>query len=78
MTGLPGLRVRVVVKRLRKLGFEKVRQKGGHAIFHHADCRRTTLPIHPNEELSPYFISDVLKQILIPEETFLKAIGHKR
>ena len=77
MTGLPDLRVRVVVKGLKKLGFEKVRQKGSHAIFHHSDCRRATLPIHPNEELSPYFLSDVLKQLLIPEEAFLKAIGHK-
>ncbi|MGD0855028.1 MAG: type II toxin-antitoxin system HicA family toxin [Dehalococcoidia bacterium] len=77
MTGLPGLRVRVVVKGLTKLGFEKVRQKGSHAIFHHSDCRRATLPVHPNEELSPYFLSDVLKQLFIPEEAFLKAIGHK-
>jgi predicted RNA binding protein YcfA (HicA-like mRNA interferase family) len=37
MTGLPDLRVRVVVKGLKKLGFEKVRQKGSHAIFHHSD-----------------------------------------
>jgi predicted RNA binding protein YcfA (HicA-like mRNA interferase family) len=78
MTGLPGLRVRVVVKGLTKLDFEKVRQKGSHAIFHHSDCRRTTLPVHPNEELSPHFISDVLKQLVIPEEAFLSAIGHKR
>lgn len=77
MTGLPGLRVRVVVKGLKKLGFEKVRQKGSHAIFHHSDCRRATLFVHPNEELSPYFLSDVLKHLVIPEEAFLKAIGHK-
>jgi len=78
MTGLPGLRVRVVVRGLKKLGFDKVRQKGSHAIFHHSDCRRATLSFHPNEELSPYFLSDVLKQLLISEEAFLKAIGHKR
>jgi len=77
MTGLPGFRVRVVVRGLTKLGFEKVRQKGSHAIFHHSDCRRATLPIHPNEELSPHFLSDVLKQLVIQEEAFLKAIGHK-
>ncbi|MGA9047658.1 MAG: type II toxin-antitoxin system HicA family toxin [Dehalococcoidia bacterium] len=78
MTGLPSLRVRVVVKGLTKLGFEKVRQKGSHVIFHHSDCRRATLPVHPNEELSAYFLSDVLRQLLITEETFLKAIGRKR
>jgi len=78
MTGLPGLRVRVIVKGLKKLGFEKVRQKGSHAIFHNADCRRATLPEHPNEELSPFFLADVLKQLNIPEEAFFKAIGRKR
>jgi len=77
MTALPALRVRVAAKGLKKLGFEKVRQKGSHAIFHHSDCRRAVLPVHPNEELSPYFLSDVLKQLVIPEEAFLKAIGHK-
>jgi hypothetical protein len=43
----------------------------------YSDCHRATLPVHPNKELSPYFISDVLKQLVIPEEGFLKAIGHK-
>ncbi len=40
MTALPALRVRVAVKGLKKLGFEKVRQKGSHAIFHHWDKAR--------------------------------------
>ena len=77
MTDLPAFRVRVAVKGFKKLGFEKVRQKGSHAVFHHSDCRRAVLPVHPNEELSPYFLSDVLKQLVIKEEVFLKAIGHK-
>ncbi len=78
MSNLPSLRVRIVVRGLKKLGFEKVRQKGSHAIYHHSDCRRATLPVHPNEELSPYFISDLLKQLLIAEEKFLKSVGYKR
>jgi len=39
MTGLPALRSRLVVKGVKKFGFEKVGQKGSHAIFHHSDCR---------------------------------------
>jgi predicted RNA binding protein YcfA (HicA-like mRNA interferase family) len=77
MTTLPALRVRVVVKGLKKFDFDKVRQKGSHAIFHHSDCRRAVLSIHPNQELSPYFLSDVLKQLVIPEEAFLEAIRRK-
>lgn len=75
MTRLPSLKAREVVKGLRALGFEKVRQKGGHAIFHHQDCRRAPLPIHPAKTISPYLLSDILKQLKIDEEEFLQAIG---
>ena len=35
----------------RKLGFEKVRQKGSHARWQHPDGRSTTIPIHSNAEI---------------------------
>ena len=34
----------------RKLGFEKVRQKGSHARWQHEDGRATTIPIHGKTE----------------------------
>jgi predicted RNA binding protein YcfA (HicA-like mRNA interferase family) len=75
MTKLPPLKAREVTKGLRELGFEKVRQKGSHAIFHHRDCRRATIPIHPAKTISPYLLSDILKQLEISEDEFLQAIG---
>lgn len=75
MTRLPSLKSRQVVKGLQALGFEKVRQKGSHAIFHHQDCRRAPIPIHPAKNISPYLLLDILKQLKIEEDTFLKAIG---
>lgn len=75
MTRLPALKAREVIKGLQGLGFEKVRQKGSHAIFHHPDCRRAPLPVHPGKNISPYFLSDILKQLGISETEFLKAIG---
>lgn len=77
MTRLPPLKARQVIKGLKALGFEKVRQKGGHAIFHHQDCRRAPLPIHPAGNISPYLLSDILKQLEINEDDLLKAIGKK-
>jgi len=77
MTKLPPLKVREVVKGLQTLGFERVRQKGSHAIFHHQDCRRTPIPIHPAKTISPYFLSDILKQLEIDEDKFLQAIGRR-
>jgi predicted RNA binding protein YcfA (HicA-like mRNA interferase family) len=78
MTKLPSLKAREITRGLENLGFEKVRQKGSHAIFHHPDCRRATIPIHPTEEISPYFISDILKHLHIDEEKFLEATGKKQ
>ncbi len=77
MTRLPSLKAREVVNGLQTLGFEKVRQKGSHTIFHHQDCRRAPIPIHPTKTISPYLLSDILKQLEIDEDKFLQAIGHR-
>ena len=77
MTKLPPLKPREVVRGLQALRFEKVRQKGSHAIFHHSDCRRAGVPIHPAKSISPYLLSDIVKQVEISEDEFLQAIGRK-
>jgi predicted RNA binding protein YcfA (HicA-like mRNA interferase family) len=77
MTKLPVLKARDVIKGLKALGFEKVRQKGSHVIFHHQDCRRAPIPVHPAKTISPYLLADILKQLEIIEEDFLQAIGKR-
>ena len=75
MTKLPPLKAKEVTRGLLALGFEKVRQKGSHALFHHNDCRRAPIPIHPSKPISPYLLSDILKQLKINEEEFLHTLG---
>ena len=77
MTKLPPLKAREVVKALQAVGFVKVRQKGSHAMFHHQDCRRAPIPIHPTKTISPYLLSDILKRLEIDEDEFLQAIGRR-
>ena len=77
MTKLPPLKAREVVRGLQTMGFEKVRQTGSHAIFHHQDCRRAPVPIHPAKTISPYLLSDILKQLKIDEDKFLQATGRR-
>ncbi len=77
MTKLPPLKARQVAKGFQKMGFEKVRQKGSHAIFHHQDCRRVPIPIHPTKTISPYLLSDILKRLEIDEDEFLQAIRRR-
>jgi predicted RNA binding protein YcfA (HicA-like mRNA interferase family) len=77
MTSLPPFKAREVIKGLQALGFERIRQKGSHAIFHHEDCRRAPIPIHPTRTISPYLLSDILKQLEIEENEFLRAAGRR-
>jgi predicted RNA binding protein YcfA (HicA-like mRNA interferase family) len=77
MTRLPPFKAREVIKGLQALRFERIRQKGSHAIFHHEDCRRAPVPIHPAKTISPYLLSDILKQLEIEEDEFLRAVGRR-
>jgi predicted RNA binding protein YcfA (HicA-like mRNA interferase family) len=77
MTMLPPLKAREVIKGLQALGFERIRQKGSHAVFHHEDCRRSPVPIHPAKTISPYLLSDILKHLAIEDDEFLRAVGRR-
>lgn len=77
MTRLPPFKASEVIKGLQALGFQRIRQKGSHAIFHHEDCRRAPIPIHPAKTISPYLLSDILKQLEVEEDEFLGAAGRR-
>ena len=77
MTRLPPLKAKEVIKGLQALGFERIRQQGSHAIFHHEDCRRAPIPIHPTKTISPYLLSDILKHLKIEDNEFLRAAGRR-
>jgi predicted RNA binding protein YcfA (HicA-like mRNA interferase family) len=47
VTKLPELKLAKITRALERLGFEKVRQSGSHAIYKHGDGRWTTIPVHP-------------------------------
>jgi len=54
----------------QKLGFRKVRQKGSHARWKHADGRATTIPIHGDAEIGDWLFHEILKQLGITEDEF--------
>ena len=53
MTEYPVITFRDLIQRVRKLGFEKIRQKGSHIRFAHRDGRKVTIPDHGNKDV-PY------------------------
>jgi predicted RNA binding protein YcfA (HicA-like mRNA interferase family) len=50
-------------KLLFKLGFTKVRQKGSHAFYRHADARTTTVPFHVGKDLPRPLLREILREI---------------
>ena len=52
------------------LGFQRVHQVGSHVRYVHPDGRRTTIPVHGNEDLGKGLILDILKQIKLGRAEF--------
>lgn len=64
-------------KILFRLGFEEVRQKGGHRFYKHTDGRYTTLPHHTGEDLSRPLIRTILKQIDLDADEYILMLNRK-
>ena len=73
MTKIPPFTGKKLVKKLEKLGFMIVRQKGSHVILKHFDGRTTVVPIHQGQELDQSFIRKILKEVRVSIEDFLCA-----
>lgn len=58
----------------KKLGFQKVRQKGSHARWKHDDGRATTLPVHGNGEVGTGLFHKILEEMGITEARFLELL----
>lgn len=63
---------RELCKIVEKLGFMKVHQVGSHVRYVHSDGRKTTIPVHGNEELGKGLMLEILKQIKISREEYEK------
>ncbi|MDD3439831.1 MAG: type II toxin-antitoxin system HicA family toxin [Kiritimatiellae bacterium] len=73
MGTLPVLKPREAVRILERLGFGQVRQKGSHRQFRHPDGRQTTVPDHGGRDLSPILLRQIIKDIGLTPDEFLRA-----
>ena len=64
----------IVMKILKKLGFQALRQKGSHMFFKHSDGRTTVVPFHKGEDISKGLLRKILRDIDVDWKTF---ISHK-
>jgi predicted RNA binding protein YcfA (HicA-like mRNA interferase family) len=72
MGNIPILKPREVVSILEKMGFVQIRQRGSHKQFRHNDGRITTVPFHPGCDISPVLLREIINDISVTVEEFLK------
>jgi predicted RNA binding protein YcfA (HicA-like mRNA interferase family) len=68
----PILKPQEVMTILVKMGFTEVRQRGSHKQYRHEDGRCTTIPFHQGRDLSPLLLRQIIKDIGITIEDFLR------
>jgi predicted RNA binding protein YcfA (HicA-like mRNA interferase family) len=68
------LKPRQVIAALQQLGFVEVRQRGSHKQFRHSDGRMTTVPDHKGRDVSPGLLRQILEDIRVSAEDFLRII----
>ncbi|HIH42928.1 TPA: type II toxin-antitoxin system HicA family toxin [Candidatus Woesearchaeota archaeon] len=69
---LPQLSANELIRILRKLGFEEIRQKGSHKYFRHPDGRATVVPVHPGRDIGIGLLRQILNEIEISRDEFFK------
>ncbi|MAG47270.1 hypothetical protein CL617_01575 [archaeon] len=69
---LPVLSARELIKILKKMGFEEIRQKGSHRYFRHPDGRTTVVPIHPGRDIGRGLLKTILNEIETDRKEFFK------
>lgn len=62
-------------KLLFRLHFAKVRQKGSHAFYRHADGRTTTVPHHKGRLLARPLIREILRETEITVEQYNRLLA---
>lgn len=72
MNKMPTITTKLIIKFLKSLGFEQIRQKGSHKFFEHPDGRTATVPDHKSEDLGRGITSKILKDAKATREEFLK------
>jgi len=73
-TKVPIVKVVILEKLLFHIGFEAKRQSGSHVFYRHSDGRYTTLPHHGNQDLGRSLIRQILREIEITPEEFIRLL----
>lgn len=74
MSKLRILTARELEKILLSLGFKRMRQKGCHVFYKHADGRVTIIPHHKGKSLARPLLRSILRETKISLEDFNRCL----
>ncbi len=75
MPKLSRTKARQLIQIVVKLGFKLRAQSGSHAVYVHPDGRKTSIPIHPSEDIGIGLLTKIVKKDLgIRKEDFTKML----
>ena len=69
---LPMLSAQELIRILKKMGFEEIRQRGSHKYFKHTDGRITIVPVHSGRDIGRGLLKKILNEIEVDRDEFLK------
>lgn len=70
MSRLPILKPQRLIKILKKLNFQFVRQEGSHIFFKHSDGRTTVIPFHKGKDIGRGLLRAILNDIKLSPRDF--------
>ncbi len=70
----PRIKADKIIRLVEKLGFNLVRQSGSHKIFRNDKGGRITIPFHSKKVLHPKLINQVIKDLDLTREEFVKLL----
>jgi len=75
MSKLPRVKSRHLVSVALRMGFQLRDQSGSHAVYVHPDGRKTTIPIHPTQDIGVGLLTKITKKDLqMTREDFIKML----
>ena len=77
MSSLPILKPRELLKILKRIGFQEIRQKGSHIFVEHSDGRTTVIPMHSAKTIGKGLIHSILHDIQVSPDDFNRIIKKK-
>ncbi|MFQ6120665.1 MAG: type II toxin-antitoxin system HicA family toxin [Methanosarcinales archaeon] len=74
MDKIKPLPARKVIKALEKIGFKKIRQKGGHLFLRHPDGRTTIITVHHGEDIGKGMIRKIINDARLTRDEWFELI----